>query len=163
MDRFHREPLFDTRTSRACAFCLRVDPEFNQRNPLDQLVKDSDKAGGHITEGGYLQHRIVELRIHRLKADLFFGKAAKVRAIRFRRFLRKYAHAKPVTSTRNDLKGWGAATERWCLLRESRFLTAPSRVVGQLMGETSLPFMLSTIFRLLVSLLSIHERFWIFF
>jgi hypothetical protein len=77
MDCFHRQPTFDTRTSRACAFCQQMDVNFTRRDPLDQLVKDSDTAGGHITEEGYLRHRIAELKILKLKSDLSFWKRAR--------------------------------------------------------------------------------------
>ena len=77
MDCFHRQPTFDTRTSRTCAFCQRVDPNFSRRNLLDQLVKDSDRAGGHITEEGYLRHRIAELKILKMKADLTGWRGAR--------------------------------------------------------------------------------------
>ena len=70
MDRFHREPLLENLTSRSCAFCGQVDVNFAQRNPLDQIVKDSDTAGGHITEDGYIQHRLMELKILKAKADI---------------------------------------------------------------------------------------------
>ena len=77
MDCFHRRPTFDTRTSRMCAFCKQTDPNFSRRNPLDQLVKDSDTAGGHLTEEGYLRHRLAELKMLKLKIDLALGKAAR--------------------------------------------------------------------------------------
>jgi hypothetical protein len=77
MDRFHRQPTFDTRTSRSCAFCQQIDLDFVRRNPLDQLVKDSDTAGGHITEEGYLRHRIAELKILKVKSDLSFWRSAR--------------------------------------------------------------------------------------
>lgn len=77
MDCFHRQPTFDTRTNRTCKFCQQVDPDFSRRNLLDQLVKDSDTAGGHITEEGYLRHRIAELRILKLRVDLTRWKGAR--------------------------------------------------------------------------------------
>jgi hypothetical protein len=77
MDCFHRQPTFDTRTSRTCAFCKQIDRDFSRRDPLDQLVKDSDTAGGHITEEGYLRHRIAELKILKVKSDLSIWKRAR--------------------------------------------------------------------------------------
>jgi hypothetical protein len=77
MDSFHRKPTFDTHTNRTCAFCKQTDPNFARRSLLDQLVKDSDTAGGHITEEGYLRHRIAELRILKLRSDPSLGKTAR--------------------------------------------------------------------------------------
>jgi hypothetical protein len=77
MDCFHRKPTYDTRTGRICAFCKQTDRDFARRNPLDQLVKDSDTAGGHITEEGYLRHRLAELKLLRLRADMSFLKTAR--------------------------------------------------------------------------------------
>jgi hypothetical protein len=54
----------DTRSSRKCEFCLELDPEFADRRPLDQMVISSKKAvaSSHLTEDGYVRHRILELR-----------------------------------------------------------------------------------------------------
>ena len=70
MDCFHREPLSDTRTGRDCAFCQQIDQDFARRKPLDRFVKDCDTAAGHVTEEGYLRHRIMELKILKVKSDL---------------------------------------------------------------------------------------------
>ncbi len=55
---------FDTRSSRPCEFCRELDPQFLQRRPLDQMVASSRKAiaSAHLTEDGYVRHRMLELR-----------------------------------------------------------------------------------------------------
>jgi hypothetical protein len=55
---------FDTRSSRPCEFCRELDPHFPQRRPLDQMVATSRKAiaSAHLTEDGYVRHRMLELR-----------------------------------------------------------------------------------------------------
>lgn len=55
---------FDTRSSRLCEFCRELDPNFPARRPLDQMVVSTRKAvaSSHITEDGYVRHRILELR-----------------------------------------------------------------------------------------------------
>jgi len=55
---------FDTRSSRRCEFCQKLDPQFIQRRPLDQMVATNRKAtaSAHLTEDGYVRHRILELR-----------------------------------------------------------------------------------------------------
>lgn len=55
---------FDTRSSRPCEFCQQLDPQFPNRSPLDQMVVSTRKpiASSHLTEDGYVRHRIVELR-----------------------------------------------------------------------------------------------------
>ncbi len=57
---------FDTRSSRPCEFCRELDPQFPQRHPLDQMVASSRKAiaSAHLTEDGYVRHRMLEL--HRI-------------------------------------------------------------------------------------------------
>ena len=65
MDLFHRESLGkDTRTGRECQFCSGLDPNFAKRDPLDRLVVSnlSDTAAAHLTEDGYVRHRIAELK-----------------------------------------------------------------------------------------------------
>jgi len=64
MDPFHRESQGkDTRTGRDCQFCFRVDPDFIKRDPMDRLVLSQldDTAAAHLTEDGYVKHRIAEL------------------------------------------------------------------------------------------------------
>ena len=55
---------FDTRSSRPCEFCRELDPHFPQRRPADQMVASSRKAiaSAHLTEDGYVRHRMLELR-----------------------------------------------------------------------------------------------------
>lgn len=54
---------FDPRSSRPCEFCQDLDPHFEKRRPLDQVIASSRKASAsaHITEDGYVRHRILEL------------------------------------------------------------------------------------------------------
>ena len=54
---------FDTRSSRPCEFCREFDPKFRDRSPLDQMVASNRKptASAHLTEDGYVRHRILEL------------------------------------------------------------------------------------------------------
>jgi len=71
MDLFHRNPHNQgTRNSRDCQFCLNMDPSFTQRRPMDRLVQANleDVAAAHLTEDGYVRHRIAELT--RLRARL---------------------------------------------------------------------------------------------
>jgi hypothetical protein len=55
---------FDTRSSRPCEFCRELDPQFLLRRPLDQMVATSRRptASAHLTEDGYVRHRMLELR-----------------------------------------------------------------------------------------------------
>ena len=55
---------FDPRSSRPCEFCRELDPQFAHRRPLDQVVASSRKAvaSAHLTEDGYVRHRMLELR-----------------------------------------------------------------------------------------------------
>lgn len=55
---------FDTRSSRPCEFCREYDPQFPERRPVDQMVASSRKAiaSAHLTEDGYVRHRMLELR-----------------------------------------------------------------------------------------------------
>jgi hypothetical protein len=55
---------FDTRSSRPCEFCRELDPQFPARRPLDQMVASNRKAiaSAHLTEDGYVRHRMLELR-----------------------------------------------------------------------------------------------------
>lgn len=64
MDLFHRESLGkDTPTGRDCQFCFRTDPNFSKREPMDRLVASQldNTAAAHLTEDGYIKHRIAEL------------------------------------------------------------------------------------------------------
>jgi MinD superfamily P-loop ATPase len=55
---------FDTRSSRLCEFCREQDPQFAGRRPLDQMVAMSRSAvaSAHLTEDGYVRHRMLEIR-----------------------------------------------------------------------------------------------------
>ena len=66
MDLFHRKLQGkgkDTPSGRDCRFCYRIDPDFTKRDPLDRLVQWQldDTAAAHLTEDGYVKHRIAEL------------------------------------------------------------------------------------------------------
>ncbi|MFZ1916288.1 MAG: hypothetical protein WAU58_01855 [Terriglobales bacterium] len=63
---------FDTRSSRPCEFCRELDPHFPNRRPLDQMVVSTRKAvaSSHLTEDGYVRHRILELRKMSVRAPL---------------------------------------------------------------------------------------------
>ena len=63
---------FDTRSSRPCEFCRELDPQFSQRRPADQMVASSRKAiaSAHLTEDGYVRHRMLELRRMASRAPL---------------------------------------------------------------------------------------------
>lgn len=62
MDLFHRKYQgIDTRTGRDCQFCRQADPDFAKRKPMDRLVQSDDIASAHLTEDGYVKHRIAEL------------------------------------------------------------------------------------------------------
>ncbi|MGO9865051.1 MAG: hypothetical protein ACLPLR_15695 [Terriglobales bacterium] len=63
---------FDTRSSRLCEFCRELDPHFPQRRPADQMVTTSHKAtaSAHVTEDGYVRHRMIELRRMASRAPL---------------------------------------------------------------------------------------------
>jgi len=55
---------FEVRASRPCEFCKELDPQFPHRHPLDQVIAANRKsaASGHLTEDGYVRHRMLELR-----------------------------------------------------------------------------------------------------
>lgn len=55
---------FDTKSARPCEFCRELDPHFPARSAIDQMVVTSRKAvaSAHLTEDGYVRHRILELR-----------------------------------------------------------------------------------------------------
>ena len=63
---------FDTRSSRPCEFCREFDPQFRERRPVDQMVASSRKAvaSAHLTEDGYVRHRMLELRQMATRAPL---------------------------------------------------------------------------------------------
>jgi hypothetical protein len=64
MDLLHRKPeAKDFRMGRDCQFCAHADPAFHQRKPMDRLIqsKMDDIAAAHLTEEGYVKHRLAEL------------------------------------------------------------------------------------------------------
>jgi hypothetical protein len=64
MERLHLRPVQDTRTGRECRFCRLSDPDFGGRRPLDMLVSSKgDTAAAHLTENGYVRHRILEIEV----------------------------------------------------------------------------------------------------
>ena len=76
MDLFHRESLGkDTPPGRDCQFCRHADPDFAKRDPMDRLVLSmlDDTAAAHITEDGYVKHRIAELMKKRVFGTIDAG------------------------------------------------------------------------------------------
>ncbi len=64
MNFYHRSLKgHDTRNGRECYFCRLSDPDFEKRKPQDRLVQwqQSDNASAHLTEDGYVRHRMAEL------------------------------------------------------------------------------------------------------
>lgn len=71
MDPLHRKtPDYDPKIGRDCQFCQSFDPLFSQRKTLDRRVQEAmgDTAAAHLTEDGYVKHRLAELT--RLRATL---------------------------------------------------------------------------------------------
>jgi hypothetical protein len=65
MDLFHRNSRGKiTPMGRECQFCSQVDPDFAKRTTIDRQVHPNleDTASAHISEDGYVKHRIAELR-----------------------------------------------------------------------------------------------------
>ena len=48
---------------RDCQFCRHSGSSIENRNPVDRLVcsKQDDTAAAHMTENGYVRHRMLEL------------------------------------------------------------------------------------------------------
>jgi len=65
MERLHLRPRHEAHTGSECKFCRKSDPQFDKRMPMDRLVcsKDEDAAAGHVTENGYVRHRLLEIEI----------------------------------------------------------------------------------------------------
>jgi len=64
MDPLHRKtPAYDPKIGRDCQFCRNFDPQFDERKPVDRRVLETmgDTAAAHLTEDGYVKHRIAEL------------------------------------------------------------------------------------------------------
>lgn len=71
----------DPDASRPCEYCARLDPGFDQRRPLDQLVlaKPGASAGTHVTEGGHVAHRLIELNLRMRAAGVGADRFEKVK------------------------------------------------------------------------------------
>jgi hypothetical protein len=56
-------PRLDTPSSRLCEFCREFDGKFLERSAPDQMVATNRKctASAHLTEDGYVRHRMLEL------------------------------------------------------------------------------------------------------
>ena len=54
---------FESRSGRLCKFCQEFDPRFSERQPFDQMVgaNGRNSASSHLTENGYIRHRMMEL------------------------------------------------------------------------------------------------------
>ncbi len=54
---------FEIQSGRFCKFCKELDPHFAERRALDQLVgfNRRNTASAHLTENGYIRHRMLEL------------------------------------------------------------------------------------------------------
>lgn len=54
----------DTRSVRPCQYCRDLDPGFGGRMLLDQMVlpNHSYTASAHLSEEGYVRHRMLELK-----------------------------------------------------------------------------------------------------
>jgi len=57
----------DTRSGCPCQFCMNLDPQFPKRHPMDQIVRTNREhtAAAHLTEDGYVRHRVLELSLLR--------------------------------------------------------------------------------------------------
>jgi len=64
MERLHLRPHQDIRTARECQFCRHSDPNFGQRPAMDRMAsKQDDTAAAHMTENGYVRHRMLEIEV----------------------------------------------------------------------------------------------------
>jgi hypothetical protein len=71
MEPLHRKtPAYDPKIGRDCQFCKNHDPHFCERKPVDRRVQETmgDTAAAHLTEDGYVKHRLAEL--DRMQATL---------------------------------------------------------------------------------------------
>lgn len=77
MDFLHRRPQHsDTRTGLDCQFCARLDPDFSTRKTMDKIVRPLHAtASAHLTENGYVKHRMLELEVHMGKLPVRAGAA----------------------------------------------------------------------------------------
>jgi hypothetical protein len=75
MDGFHRKPHHrEPRTGRDCQYCQSFDSEFGKRIPADKLVytEMDDTARAHMTEDGYVKHRMLEIRVRFPSTEIRF-------------------------------------------------------------------------------------------
>jgi len=65
MERLHLRPRQESRTGHDCQFCRQSDPDFEKRAPMDKVIssKHEDVATGHVSENGYVRHRLLEIEI----------------------------------------------------------------------------------------------------
>jgi len=73
MESLHRKPqASDFRNGRDCCYCASHDPEFSKRRSSDRLVHPrlNDIAAAHLTEDGYVKHRLIELELLRSSTNL---------------------------------------------------------------------------------------------
>jgi len=81
MDLYHRNLKGrDTRHGQDCRFCRLSDPDFEKRKPLDRLVQSEQcaSASGHLTEDGYVKHRMTELlkRLGTISSNVWLPESA---------------------------------------------------------------------------------------
>ena len=63
---YHRQATkHETRSAHMCSFCQLTDPGFNTRKAVDQVILCGmlESARAHVTEEGFLRHRMAELRL----------------------------------------------------------------------------------------------------
>jgi len=68
---FHRaSSKHEVHGVRTCDLCGSHDPTFEQRDPLDKLIAAGAEvtARSHITENGYVRHRLVEAKLRQIAA-----------------------------------------------------------------------------------------------
>jgi hypothetical protein len=54
---------FEVRSGKMCKFCQALDSRFAERHAFDQMVGTNSRpsASAHLTENGYVRHRMLEL------------------------------------------------------------------------------------------------------
>jgi hypothetical protein len=54
---------FEVRFGKICKFCQALDAHFAERQAFDQMVGATSRysASAHLTENGYVRHRMLEL------------------------------------------------------------------------------------------------------
>jgi hypothetical protein len=81
MDLYHRNLKGrDTPHGRECRFCRLSDPDFEKRKLIDRLVQSEqcDSASGHLTEDGYVRHRMTEIlkRLGTISSNVWLPESA---------------------------------------------------------------------------------------